>query len=575
MTDDVQRRADELQAEVSAGLEPGPEREPTLDEIVAAFRAAEDVREVYATFRELVPPRLRLDRDLLHQELEEVLAEKGVKRPGQVIRDWFATHHVDTREDSGTDVASLIVEPEEWPDPVDGVALVDDLVTYFGTFVDAPAHVLLTASLWSIVTHVYDLFDVLAMLVLGSPVRACGKSTFLTLIRRVSARAIVSSSITGPALFRTVERYRPTLLVDEGHVFTKLNLELQAIVNSSHAKASAFVVRAVGESFEPRVFRTWCPKALTAIGGMPDQIESRSIRLPLERMPSTVRKERARDRSIERAVGKLHARSAAWARQHQVAIRSEDADSVMAGVPELLGRDADNWEPLLVVAHLCGGDVLARTIDAARALAGVEAPATVELLLGHIREAFLEADLPDGLWTEEILRALFRRDDGPWGDWWGPEVTPERIAVQGGKLRYQLRDFRLRSRDVRRGDDVRKGYYLSDLEPIWTRYLGSPTEGDVGVPSGAATAATPQVARLDAGRYGEQDPEGPVAARNGQEPLPSMDVAAVAASTGGASSKGACSSCGATFGHLTDCERSDQRGQHRGARDVGTPDNAR
>ena len=42
---------------------------------------------------------------------------------------------------------------------------------------------------------------------------------FLTLIKRMSLRPLMSSNITGPAVFRTVEAFKPTLLIDEADTF--------------------------------------------------------------------------------------------------------------------------------------------------------------------------------------------------------------------------------------------------------------------------------------------------------------------------------------------------------------------
>ena len=81
-------------------------------------------------------------------------------------------------------------------------------------------------------------------------------------------KALNAANITVAAVFRTVEAARPTLLIDEANSFLKDNDELRGVINSGHARDGQ-VIRLVGDEHEPRVFWTWCPVAIAAIGGLP------------------------------------------------------------------------------------------------------------------------------------------------------------------------------------------------------------------------------------------------------------------------------------------------------------------
>jgi hypothetical protein len=84
----------------------------------------------------------------------------------------------------------------------------------------------------------------------------------------------------------------------------KLSDELRGIVNAGHTRDSAFTVRAEGDRNEPRLFSTWAPKLVAAIGRLPDTIEDRSIRIVLTRKPTWVAKADAFDSETVRAACK-------------------------------------------------------------------------------------------------------------------------------------------------------------------------------------------------------------------------------------------------------------------------------
>ena len=54
-------------------------------------------------------------------------------------------------------------------------------------------------------------------------------------------------------------------------------------------------------------------------------------------------------------------------------------------------------------------------------------------------------------------------DEAPWGDWYGRRFNDRDLAKM-------LRDYKVKSRDVREGDN-RKGYRADDLAPAWSAYL--------------------------------------------------------------------------------------------------------
>jgi hypothetical protein len=116
------------------------------------------------------------------------------------------------------------------------------------------------------------------LLALTSPEKRCGKTTTLSLLTRLVPRPLLSSNISPAALFRIVEKYCPTLLIDEADSFLRDKEELRGILNSGHTRDAAYVVRTVGDDKEPCRFSTWAPKAVALIGRLSVQALIRYIR---------------------------------------------------------------------------------------------------------------------------------------------------------------------------------------------------------------------------------------------------------------------------------------------------------
>jgi hypothetical protein len=63
-------------------------------------------------------------------------------------------------------------------------------------------------------------------------------------------------NISPAALFRSVESWTPTLLLNEADSFLCENEELHGLLNGGYTRPSSFVVRVVGEELVPRQFST-------------------------------------------------------------------------------------------------------------------------------------------------------------------------------------------------------------------------------------------------------------------------------------------------------------------------------
>ena len=188
------------------------------------------------------------------------------------------------------------------------------------------------------------------MLAMTSPTPECGKTTVLTLVGELVPRPLPAANITGAAFFRAVDKWLPTVLIDEADTFLRDSDELRGILNSGHNRRNAWVVRTQGDNHEPRRFSTWTPKAIALIGKLPPTLSSRSLHIKLQRKlaTDTVAPLRA-DRLTH--LRPLHRKAARWSQDSADALRASDPDLP----PELQSRIADNWRPLIAIADLAGG----------------------------------------------------------------------------------------------------------------------------------------------------------------------------------------------------------------------------
>jgi putative DNA primase/helicase len=179
--------------------------------------------------------------------------------------------------------------------PVDGAALLDRLHNVFERFIVISEPAAYDAlALWVVLTYVIHAIDCLPILAIISPEKRCGKTTLLGILSCLTFRPLASSNISSAALYRSIEKWHPTLLIDELDSFGDATDELRGILNSGHTPNTAFVIRCDGENKEPRQFTTWAPKVLALIGRLPGTLEDRSITISMKRRTRFERVERFR-----------------------------------------------------------------------------------------------------------------------------------------------------------------------------------------------------------------------------------------------------------------------------------------
>jgi hypothetical protein len=399
-----------------------------------------------------------------------------------------------SKEEKPKQGAALAFEdPEPWHEAIDGAALLDALRQKFRAYVVLPNHADTALALWVLLAYTFDSFQVAPKLAITSPVKRCGKTQLLILLSALTPRALPTSNITASALFRIIQKFQPTLLIDEADTFINRDEDLRGIANSSHTRRTAIVIRNVGDDHEPRAFSTWCPQAIALIGKLSDTIADRSIHIQQRRRTRTENVQRLRQDRIDTECLALRRQAARWAADVEHLLREADPE-----VPDGLNdRAQDCWRPLLAIADRAGGDWPEAARTAAKELSHVSAGAderSVELLT-DIQAIFKAAGDPEALPTSSLLDALIKSDDGPWATWRKDEnpITAHGLAQLLKRFGVpRAGTMRFKKDETPEESYTAKGYRRDAFADAFLRYLP-----DQSVTGNKLNETGPEVAKND------------------------------------------------------------------------------
>ena len=424
--------------------------DPDLDRAVLDER----LRKLAIALRGSDPLRVALVRDALITQLKAA----KIRTAAAIVDAAFKIETTTPDTHQGTPL--LLADVDPWPEPVDGASVLDEVIRTITRFIVLPTHGAVALVLWILHTYLMDTWWLSPLAVATSPTRRCGKTALLTAVSELVHRPLAASNISPAALFRAVEKYRPTLLLDEGETWLKANEELRGIVNAGHTRRTAMVIRTVGDAHDPATFSTWCAKFIALIGELPDTLMDRAIVIEMRRKTAEELVERLRLDHLPDICDPLRRQLARWAVDH--------ADGVAAIDPEvpsgLHDRAVDNWRPLFALSEAVGGEWPSRARDAAQALAGVDQEDAIGVqLLWDIKEIFSDEEVMS---SSAIISALVALDDRPWTTW---SRQDKPLTTHG--LARLLRKFHIvPAGNMRVGDKVRRSYQRAAFEDSWARY---------------------------------------------------------------------------------------------------------
>jgi hypothetical protein len=351
-----------------------------------------------------------------------------------------------------------------WPEPIVLEELCNDIMRLIQQLIICEPETAIATTLWIVMTWLTDSIQIAPLAVITAPEKRCGKSQLLSLLGRLVYRPLLASNITPAALFRAVDAWHPTLLIDEADTFMRDNEELRGLLNCGHTRDSAYIIRTVGDNHTPKRFFVWGAKAVAGIGYLADTLMDRAIILKLRRKLSHENITKIRyinPQVFENFTSKL----ARFAKDNQ-----ESVKDIKPELPhELNDRAQDNWEPLLAIAEIAGTHWAMLARQAALKLNQQEEPQqSISLeLITDIQELFASKSL-ERIASHQLIHELCKDEEKAWATYnRGLPIKPRQVASH-------LKKFGIESRTIRLDAyTTAKGYLKTEFQDTFTRYLGA------------------------------------------------------------------------------------------------------
>ena len=339
--------------------------------------------------------------------------------------------------------------------------LLEEIKLTLDRFLVLPNGASTAIAVWIASTYVYDVFHIFPKLIIFSPQKRCGKSTTLDVVDALCCRAVFSSSISPAAIFRVIEAHKPTLIIDEADTFVaNRNDEMIGIINSGHAKNRAFVIRCDGDEHTTKKFSTWAPMALASIQRLQSTIMDRGVVIELRRkMVSEVKERMTSD--LKEALEPLRQKLMRWSHDGSHNLKLDQV------TPPTLTNDraVDNWIPLFTVAFSAGNKWASDIEGSYRLLEDQEEELTVDIMLLQDIRMLFKTNFTKTMFSAILVEYLIGIEERPWCEWKrGQPMTANSLA----KL---LKPFGVKSKQIRVGDQSKKGYSLESFEDSFKRYL--------------------------------------------------------------------------------------------------------
>ena len=457
---------DSVGAKLFAAIKAAPEWKPgSTDEPIKAATPEDEALLVelaglsaldYAKRRKRAAVRLGISTGDLDRFVKEARAEKKVDEMEMLHDHWQVL---------------------PWDEAVDGKILFRALSDCIRRYVVLTVNQATAVTLWVVYSwlHEYERFATHSPTLLARSVeRDSGKTTLLGVISFLVRRALNSVEISGAALFRSIAKWAPTFVIDEGDDVLIDNADLRSVVNSGWTRGQT-VIRCHHDTHEPESFSTFAPKLLGMKGdNLPDTTLSRSLAIDMK--PKL---------AGEWIADFDHLDNETFERLRRQALRwvMDNAEGLTARQPEIPqdfhNRRRANWRPLLAIAEQM--DVKQAGLQAALEIeqqqiaadpsTGIQLLAAIRFIFDEMVAGRLVTVQPDKdrITTVRLVQELVDLPDSRWGTY-GRNDKP----ITTTQVTRLLKPYGIKSGSVRipkDGGTTPKGFLRIWFEDAFTRYL--------------------------------------------------------------------------------------------------------
>ena len=373
-------------------------------------------------------------------------------------------------------MGAAAILPQEQPDfTEEGYVLIRDLETFMLRFVVLPHETALPLSLWVLHTYTFQTFDAVPYLVINSPAPRCGKTRLLECLELLVSCPRRASNISESALFRTIEKFGCTLLLDEAESLNGKSERAEVLrqILLAGNRRGALATRCIGKGMdiEPKDFSVYCPKVVCGIGSFPAALTDRAIIIGMQRRKESEAVARFLYRDVQPKADALRERLARFIREHEQEIEQAYHKTEIDFIED---RDSESWAPLFAILAVAAPSRLNELQFAAKYLtskktSNAEDDSLPLRLLADLRVICEET--AGHVLTTDVISRLRMLDEAPWSEL---ELSPRKLA-------RMLKAFGISRTTVRADAGRGKGYVREDLEAAFSRYLSrSSQEGQNG-----------------------------------------------------------------------------------------------
>jgi len=363
--------------------------------------------------------------------------------------------------------------------------LIEEVEEFLRAYIILPPYTPTIITAWVVAAWMSSVWDRFPHLSIYSPEKRCGKTRLLEVLTFIVPNALYTSSISPAALYRVIAgaAIRPTIILDEAQSLSRLRSEsaeaLRELLNAG-IERNAKVIRCGGNRMEEVIeLPTYSPKIFAQIGEPDAVLADRSLPIEMKRKMEQDVVHRFRMREVKPRAQALRGRLEEWAKENEAGVA--ELYSFIEPLDIANDRMADLLMPLQAV--LSWNDILnGRWGQETEHLATLSAYA-ISLeerdkrqesqswgvkLLTACREIFDGEKDATFIPTADLIEALVSRTEEIWHRWnHGQGMTPEALA-------NLLRPYGVRSNKNKLG--TQRGYYASDFQEAFERYLASPEQ---------------------------------------------------------------------------------------------------
>ena len=429
-----------------------------------------DLRLVEEELRAIVLPRLQRGQ----------IVKQIAKAVGVTVKDLLAAITPEKVDPNASRQVNLVDETVPWDGPVDGLELFQEIYLLLKRVMWMSDSARLTVTFWLIASYTFKLYRKFPYLRIKSPDKNCGKSTLIDLVAELVFNPLIASDVSPAALYRIVEKFTPTLLLDEFDNKEQIR-ELTQLLNAGYDNNRSALRYNMDKDCAER-FRTYCPKVIASIKRITDTTESRCLPIDLQRVPAD-----AEDKLVE--LCDLEPETFQTVKRKILAWVEDNLPEIKACRPErpkwLHTRDWDMWRPCYAIAAVMGDRGVGLVSQAAVGVFGdrvidqslaMEILAcirkAIKLLPDHVIEAQKGKKSGPFIRTKDLVDHCNGYEERPWADW----KTGDKAGLTTARFVKELREhFKLKADRVWHEKRNLYGYWV---EPFQRFFDSLPPEDD-------------------------------------------------------------------------------------------------